>query len=184
MRIRQVKPAFWADARLGSLPEPVRLFYIGLWMEADDAGYFRWDPIEIARDLYGFDSRVKREKRVVQMFDKLLEAGRVVVHSCGHEFIPTFTSHQRFSGPTKLVKTFETEHRKCIPQIPAGTRGDPATPRTSPPGKERIRGTEGEPERFVSEQVARPLAASGAAGASSEFAVRLLEAGVKPELVQ
>jgi hypothetical protein len=41
VRIRQVKPAFWADSRLAELPERTRLFYIGLWMIADDAGWLR-----------------------------------------------------------------------------------------------------------------------------------------------
>lgn len=141
-----MKPAFWSDALIAELPEPTRLFYIGLWMIADDAGWLRWDAVEAARDLYGYESRGRREKRVVVMFESLTEAGRVVLHDCGHAEIPRFTDHQRLSGPTKQVQTTLNEHlRTCVSHSPAGSRGSPqppADPRPERNGKEQERGTE------------------------------------------
>lgn len=173
MRIRQVKPAFWDDEKLAALPEAIRLFYIGLWMIADDGGWMRWNAVETGRVLYGFDSRGKRERRVVQMFERLVEAGRVVPYPCGHAYIPKLMEHQRLSGQTKQVRTFEREHAGCL----APSRGSPRVPadsRTSPPGKEQEREREQVSERHGQEQVARPTAPSGASDAVvTEFRLKV-----------
>lgn len=123
MRIRQVKPSFWTDDKLAAMPAAVRLFYVGLWMVADDAGWLRWSVPEIANELYGYESRRKRERDVVAFARVLEEAGRVKRFDCGHAIVPTLTDHQRFSGATKQVHTVEKEHRKC---------GESEGPRTSP----------------------------------------------------
>ena len=72
MRIRQVKPSFWSDSVLARLPERSRLFYIGLWMIADDAGWFRADVPEIANELYGYEPARRREDRVSLMLAGLV----------------------------------------------------------------------------------------------------------------
>lgn len=126
MRIRQVKPAFWTDARVAALPAQARLFYIGLWMEADDTGWLRWDAPQIANELYGYESRKKRERDVETFLTLLVKAERVVVHPCGHVFIPTLTTHQHLSVNSKQVRTIQKEHGECV--TPAETRGDPPTP--------------------------------------------------------
>jgi hypothetical protein len=130
MRIRQVKPAFWTDAKVAALPPAVRLFYIGLWMEADDAGWFRWDLSQIANELYGYESRKKREREVSAYVDLLVKSERVVIHPCGHAEIPRLTDHQHLSVSTKQVKTFLREHAACnaSPPTPAETREDPPLP--------------------------------------------------------
>jgi hypothetical protein len=126
MRIRQVKPAFWSDAKVAELSERTRLFYIGLWMIADDAGWLRWDASEVARDLYGYESRPRRERRATAMFDELVAAERVVVHPCGHAVVPTMPGHQRLAGSTKQVTSVLNEHLREVsrgsPQVPAGSR--------------------------------------------------------------
>ncbi len=150
MRIRQVKPAFWSDDKLAELPEATRLFYIGLWMTADDAGWFRWNPVEVAGDLYRYETRTRRERRVAVMFASLVDSERVVLHPCGHAEIPTMAVHQRFSGPTKKVQTSLNEHLKgCVSQVPAGSRSSPQVPANPRPERN---GTEQEPvgERNVS----------------------------------
>lgn len=129
MRIRQVKPAFWSDSRLAELPEAVRLFYIGLWMEADDAGWLRWDAVEVARDLYGYEGRAKRERRVAQMFQTLVDSERVYIHPCGHAEIPKMTTHQRLAGSEKQVKTALNEHTRDCLTPPRHPPQDPADPR-------------------------------------------------------
>jgi hypothetical protein len=134
VRIRQVKPSFWSDSKLAELPEGTRLFYIGLWMLADDAGWLRWDAPEAAKELYGYEPRHRREKRTAVMLEALTGAGRVIVHACGHLEIPRLTAHQRLAGPEKQVRTVYREHQRCIetantrsaPQAPAGARSSPA----------------------------------------------------------
>lgn len=148
MRIRQIKPAFWSDSKLAELPEGTRLFYVGLWMLADDAGWLAWDPAEAAHELYGYETRAKRERRVVEMFATLAARGRVVLHPCGHAFLPNLVEHQRLAGMTKRVESTWKDHQRCTPakakdEPPADPPHIPAGPRDSP----RIPGTEKERER-------------------------------------
>lgn len=138
LRIRQVKPDYWRDSRLADLTDTERLIYIGLWMEADDAGWFREDIPEIATDLFPYVPRDDRERTVSTVVSRLRGMGRLVSHPCGHTFIPTMTKHQRLSSTTKRVLTVEREHGDC--GGPGDARGEPrdtAGTRASPPGKER-----------------------------------------------
>ncbi len=97
---------------MAGLTPSVRLFYIGLWLLADDAGWFRWDTAEVGNELYGYEPRTRRERNVV-----------------GHISIPTFTDHQRLSGLTKQVRTEWKEHdTRCIPNLPADPREPPQNP--------------------------------------------------------
>jgi hypothetical protein len=175
MRIRQVKPAFWTDARIAALPAPARLFYIGLWMEADDAGWLRWDCSQIANELYGYESRKKRERESEAFLALLVAAERVIVHPCGHLFIPHLTTHQHLSVTSKQVRTILREHEGCT-QPPAEARGDPPTPvetRGSPAVKGNGNGkVRGDGKGTVSEGKgngsARPLAPDGAVALTEE----------------
>jgi hypothetical protein len=127
MRIRQVKPAFWSDSKVAALAPTIRLFYIGLWMIADDAGYFRADVSEIARDLYGYEPRARREANVRRYLDHLQAAGRVELLPCGaHGIVPRLGDHQHLAARDKQVRTVDTEHAREASQIPAETRGNPA----------------------------------------------------------
>lgn len=131
MRIRQVKPEFWSDTKLADLSEAARLFYIGLWMLADDGGWLRWDAAQVAKELYGFESRTRRERHVALMLDELIAAGRVIRNGCLHLLIPTLRAHQRFGGTTKQVFTIKREHETTC--APADSPHSPADPRGSPP---------------------------------------------------
>lgn len=138
MRIRQIKPAFWSDGRIAELPESTRLFYVGLWMIADDAGWFRWDPVEVSRDLYGYESRTRRERRTATMFDQLVSIRRIVLHDCGHAEVPKLGSHQHLAGVAKQVRTALNEHmRECVSPTPASPRELPPIPVETRLGKER-----------------------------------------------
>jgi hypothetical protein len=139
MRIRQVKPEFWRDHVMAEMTDTVRLVYIGLWMEADDAGFLRLDTTEIAVDLYPLTTRAVRERRVAAAMAVLVNAGRVEVEDCRkHATIPTLTEHQRFGGPEKRVLTISREHdQECIPAVPRGSPRFPASPRPVRNGKER-----------------------------------------------
>lgn len=113
MRIRQITPAFWADATMADLPPEIRLTYIGLWMVADDAGWFRESIPEIALSLYGYEPRHRRERLVSRALDILAAAGRVVRHECGHSQIPTLERHQRIGGKRSYI--WRSEHNvRCV----------------------------------------------------------------------
>ena len=114
MRIRQVKPDYWRDEIIAAMPDSVSRFYIGIWQEADDAGWLRWNVAEIALDLYGYEPRSRRERWVAERGKALAEAGRLVFHDCGHAYGPKLTKHQKFGG--RPVYTQRDAHaRECAP---------------------------------------------------------------------
>lgn len=151
MRIRSVKPEFWEDAGVASLPIGARLFFIGLWNLADDGGYLRWSVFEVAAALYRYETRSRRERSVAESMVQLEAGGLAAILPCGkHALVPNLPKHQRLAGEAKQVHTFEREHEACTahsrngPHIPAETRGPPATPRTSPPSRARAGRSKGE----------------------------------------
>ena len=131
MRIRQLKPAYWADALLQKqLTAASREFYVGLWMLADDGGWFRWDVAEVAAELYRYAPTTRRESDARKYMERLQILGRVQILPCGHRQVPTLVRHQRFSAETKRVYTIRDEHHhRCLdatlPQVPAGNREAP-----------------------------------------------------------
>lgn len=127
MRIRQVKPAFWSDEDTASLVDPTdtALFYIGLWMQADDSGYLRWEPRRIAAELYPYADPTVREAAVLHHKLRLEELRKLRVFRCGHAVIPRMIRHQRLAGATHQVHTVRDEHNRCSPRKPAVPRGSP-----------------------------------------------------------
>src|SRR5512146_1280585 len=98
MRIRQVRPEFFTDPTMAALAPDVRLTYIGLWIVADDAGFFRRDVAQIGALLYPFESVKRRERHLEAAMERLVEVGRLVCHDCGCGEIPTLKRHQRVTG--------------------------------------------------------------------------------------
>lgn len=130
MRIRQVKPEFWSDAKLFRLPAWQRLFYIGLWMEADDGGWLRWDAEQIAMDLMRDVPIDEAVGRVKDAGETLAGLGRLRILRCGHAEVPNLGKHQRLSGETRRVYTIREEHAHCKNgRGPAGSRGKRGEPR-------------------------------------------------------
>ncbi len=162
MRIRQIKPAFWTDVRLAELPPAVRLTFIGLWMIADDAGWFRYDPAQVANELYGYESRRRRERTIAADVEALEVAGRVNIYPCGHAQVPHLTEHQRLAGETHRVLTIQREHSHC-----------PAVPRDSPLVPDTVRNGSGtlEERKVMERNVAREAEPSGSP--RSEFSQKV-----------
>lgn len=121
-RIRTIKPEFWQDERLGALPIPVRLLFIGLWNLADDDGRLRGNPRLIKGQVFPYDS--DQEVAVPAGLDHLEKAGRIrrYVH-CGESFvwIPKFRDHQRIDKPKASVLP------PPPPEPPAGLVQDEST---------------------------------------------------------
>jgi hypothetical protein len=133
MRIRQVKPDYWHDELIASLPDSVSRFYIGLWQEADDAGWLRWNVPEIGRDLYGYQPRGRREQWVRERGEILAKVGRLHFFECGHAFLPNLTKHQRFGG--RPVYTVRDAHARDCARLRANA---PPSGNIARPGKERV----------------------------------------------
>lgn len=131
MRIRQVKPEFFADPDMAALPFRCRITYIGLWCVADDAGWFVNDPVQIAGDLYRYDGRKARERWIAEDIAILVSGGFVELPGCRHAVIPTLTRHQRATSGVRRFDKWETEHftacLRDIPRISAEFRGGTGT---------------------------------------------------------
>lgn len=120
MRIRQIKPAFWVDKTMASLPFRTRLVYIGLWQMADDAGWLLWDVEQAGAELLPFVSAGVRERWLAEDMERLKATGRVVAHDCGHVEIPTLPDHQRFGG--RPVYTTHAAHARDCARLRADDR--------------------------------------------------------------
>lgn len=115
MRIRSIKPVFWRDKELAKAGDDARLFYIGLWMQADDAGYFRWDADEIGADLYPYlteNGRLRKITRCVEALDAMSGESRLVTMPCGHARLTRFMAHQKPGGGSRIT-TFADQHVRC-----------------------------------------------------------------------
>lgn len=55
-RIRSVHPGLWTDEAFVEMSMAARLFYIGLWNEADDYGLFEWKPMRLKMRLAPADA--------------------------------------------------------------------------------------------------------------------------------
>jgi hypothetical protein len=138
LRIRTVNPAFWIDEKVATLPYSARLLFIGLWCVADDAGYMKWRPREIAAELFRYESPRKREARFGRDAGRLVQLELIQVLDCGHARVPNLRRYQHFAGATRQVRTTEREHRQdCEGQAVAPYRDQasdpiPADPRGSP----------------------------------------------------
>lgn len=115
MRIRSIKPVFWRDRDLARVGDEARLFYIGLWMQADDAGYFRWNVDEIGADLYPYLSARSRATKIARSraaIEAMPGDARLVVMPCGHAMLTRFQAHQKPGGGSRIT-TFATQHERC-----------------------------------------------------------------------
>lgn len=127
MRIRAVKPDFWSDEILALLPDPVRLFYIGLWGMADDAGWFEYRPSQIGATLYPYRSTSKREKDIDKWMTVLTDNHRVKLYPCGCGYIPTLSRHQTLGGrPNYTLQARHGKHRSTdmAVHVRAGTTAE------------------------------------------------------------
>lgn len=97
-RIRTIKPEFWDDEKIASLPMPCRLFYIGCWNFADDCGVIRANASLLKSKIFPYDDNL-RVSEVQKWIDALVKARMLVPVSYKDEsyyVIRTFRSHQKF----------------------------------------------------------------------------------------
>lgn len=90
-RIRFIKPEFFSDAKLVRLPPVVRLFYIGLFVNADREGRFIWNEDDLKIKIIPYDKASGRE-----CLDKLMKSKRIIQYGEKGQFglIVNFLKHQ------------------------------------------------------------------------------------------
>lgn len=93
-RIRMVKPEFFDDPDIGDLTFPARLFFIGLWTQADRAGRLREDFRRLKARLFPFD-----DLPIQPLIDELVAKNMICRYrdSAGTNLIwvRNFSKHQR-----------------------------------------------------------------------------------------
>lgn len=95
-RIRTIKPEFWEDEKIGKLPIPCRLFFIGCWNFADDFGVIKGNAALLKSQIFPYDENL-RVSEIKKWIDALVDARMLVpiIHvEESYYFIRTFRSHQ------------------------------------------------------------------------------------------
>lgn len=95
-RIRTIKPEFWEDEKIGKLPIPCRLFFIGCWNFADDFGVIKGNAALLKSQIFPYDENL-RVSEIKKWIDALVDARMLVpiIHAEeSYYFIRTFCSHQ------------------------------------------------------------------------------------------
>lgn len=102
MRIRTIKPGFWANDEIAALQPMARLLFIGLWGMADVRGRLEDRPKRIKAVLLPYD-----DCDVDELLDEIASAGFIVRYSVDEARciqVVNFEKHQRING-----KEAETE---------------------------------------------------------------------------
>lgn len=100
-RIRTIKPEFWTDETVVELSIPARLFFIGLWNHADDAGNLVYSPRKLKMQIFPADT-IDCEG----LLGELITHGLITVYSVNvEEFIHIngFRKHQVINRPSKTT---------------------------------------------------------------------------------
>lgn len=95
-RIRTIKPEFWEDEKIGRLPTPCRLFFIGCWNFADDFGCIKGNAALLKSQIFPYDENL-RVSEVKKWIDALVDARMLIpiIHAEeSYYYIRTFRSHQ------------------------------------------------------------------------------------------
>lgn len=128
-KIRTIKPSFFEDEKLGKLPVPARLLYIGTWTLADDNGVIKGHPAYLKSTIFPYDDTL-RVGEVSKWIDALVNA-RMLIPFCkdgeSYYVIRTFRSHQRTDPryPSELIP------RELVDEI-LGENLSPACPQCVP----------------------------------------------------
>lgn len=120
-RIRTVKPEFWTDPVMVSLPPLVRLFYIGTWNFAMcDQGHLEDDPFRLKLQILPAENC-----DVEALIDALVKAGRLArleVDGDKYLHVRKLAEHQKVDGrwtPRCPVCTHQASPK--LPETPASS---------------------------------------------------------------
>lgn len=94
-RIRTIKPEFFTDEDMAILSPLARLFYIGLWCEADREGRLEWKLKTLKWKYLPED-----DCDIESIGKELLDSGRVILYTAENRLcalIPSFNKHQHIN---------------------------------------------------------------------------------------
>ena len=102
-RTRTIKPEFWTDEKIGSLPIEARLFFIGLWAQADDYGVVKGNPVLLKSLIFPYDEGLK-VNQIKDWLTRLVQIRALIPFQYNGEqyyYIRTFRTHQMIHHPSK-----------------------------------------------------------------------------------
>jgi hypothetical protein len=91
MRARNLKPGFFGNEKLGSLPFEDRILFEGLWCLSDREGFFENRPDRISALIFPYDKKIDG-KRITVMLQRLMSR-QVITLIDTHGYLPTFLDH-------------------------------------------------------------------------------------------
>ena len=102
-RIRTVKPEFWQDEDVGSLPPEARLLFIAAWNIADDEGLLVWTPAFLRAQVFAYDDLALDDVR--GLMDKIVKVGFIHPYAGPngkkYGWVINFRKHQKIDKPQK-----------------------------------------------------------------------------------
>lgn len=123
-RIRTIKPEFWEDEKIGKLPIPCRLFFIGCWNFADDFGVIKNNPLLLKSQIFPYDENL-RVSEIRKWIDALVNARMLIpIILDGEEnrpaeesyyLIRTFRSHQILDK--RYEKSFISKDKNIVKSL-------------------------------------------------------------------
>ena len=93
MKIRSVRPEFFADPTMAQLSAEARLLYVGLWCIVDDDGRGEWLPKQIDGQIFPLENL-----DIHALLEQLVSTARVVRYTDGDRdyfYIPKFSKYQK-----------------------------------------------------------------------------------------
>jgi hypothetical protein len=131
MRIRTIKPEFWTDSKMVSLPRDARLLFVGLWNASDDHGWMPDDSEQLRMLLFPGDPDFQFEP----LLELLIAADRLERHVFDDGKtalrVANWERHQRVDHPAKSKIARESSRKLAIP---LQVRRDVATRYNCKPG--------------------------------------------------
>lgn len=102
MRIRTIKPEFWASESVGRLSREARLLFIGFWSLADDSGRGRGALPTISGSLFPYDTDAQKLlPKWVEELEKEKMIRRYKAEDGNTYFdIPNWLKHQKIEKPS------------------------------------------------------------------------------------
>ena len=102
-RRRMIKPEFFTDEKVISLPIPARLLFIGMWNHADDEGIFKDSPIQLKVQVFPADESI--DLNVIKNYIDLMITQKLLipglnVDDCKLLKITKWHDHQTINRPT------------------------------------------------------------------------------------
>lgn len=116
-RIRTIKPDFWEDEKVGQLPIPCRLFFIGCWNFADDFGVIKGNAALLKSQIFPYDENL-RVSEIKKWIDALVNARMLIpiIHAEeSYYIIRTFRSHQVLDN--RYSKSYISKDKSLVSKI-------------------------------------------------------------------